>query len=72
MSTVVKDSVFCASAIAACGLCFVGGMMCLGYTIARKPVSIWETTKLQLYMAKKGRNLTTIEVVYYCLFKRNA
>jgi hypothetical protein len=47
-------------------------MMCLGYTIARKPVSIWETTKIQLYMAKKGRNLTTIEVVYYCLFKRNA
>lgn len=71
MTALVENSIFCASTLTACGVCFIGGMMYLGYTIARKPPTAWEASKLQLYMLYKGRNLTSIEIVYYCLFKRN-
>jgi hypothetical protein len=70
MHSLVKNSAQGASCVAVCGVCFVGGMYFMAYRISKNPPSFLEVFKLYLYMLKKRRRMTSVEILYYCLFMR--
>ena len=72
MNSVVKTTLVCVVGATLLGVSFISGMASLAYTFVVNPLSVMDVGRLRLFAIKYGRPPTTLEILIYCLFKRNS